>query len=89
MRKRLSSGQKWFPRPYFLVIRGMFVIRSGLRFSFRARTESEEKVILVSENDLFLTLGLGTSSAGNGNLRPLLNKNIPLISGKYGLRNHF
>ena len=23
------------------------------------------------------------------NLRPLLNTNIPLISGKYGLRNHF
>ena len=52
-------------------------------------TESEEKVILVSENDLFLTLGLGTSSARNENLRPLLNTNIPLISGKYGLRNHF
>ena len=23
------------------------------------------------------------------NLRPLLNRNIPLISGKFGLRNHF
>ena len=42
-----------------------------------------------SENDLFLTLGLGTSSAWNKNLRPLLNTNIPLISGKYGLRKHF
>ena len=31
----------------------------------------------------------GTSSARNKNLRPLLNTNIPLISGKYGLRNHF
>ena len=41
--------------------------------------------ILVSENDLFLTLGLGTSSAWNENLRPLLNTNISLISGKYGL----
>ena len=30
-----------------------------------------------------------TSSAQNENLRPLLNRNIPLISGKYGLRNHF
>ena len=45
--------------------------------------------ILVSENDLFLTLGLGTSSARNKNRRPLLNTNIPLISGEYGLRNHF
>ena len=35
MRKRLSSGQKWFFRPYFPLIRGMFVF-SGLRFSFRA-----------------------------------------------------
>ena len=45
--------------------------------------------ISVSENGLFLTLGSGTSSAQNENLRPLLNRNIPLISGKYGLRNHF
>ena len=28
-------------------------------------------------------------SAWNENPRPLLNRNIPLISGKYGLRNHF
>ena len=41
-RKRLSSGQKSFLRPYIPLIRGMFVFRSGLRFSFR--TESEEKV---------------------------------------------
>ena len=47
------------------------------------------EVMLVSENDLFLTLGLGTSNARNENLRPLLNTNIPLISGNYGLRNHF
>ena len=38
-------------------------------------------------NGLFLTLGSG--SAWNENLRPLLNTNIPLISEKYGLRNHF
>ena len=38
---------------------------------------------------LFLTLGSGTSSARKENLRPLLNTNIPLISGKYSLRNHF
>ena len=54
-----------------------------------ARTESEEKAILVSESGLFLTLGSGTFSARNKNLSALLNRNIPLISGKYGLRNHF
>ena len=63
MRKRLSSGQKWFLRPYFPVIRGMFVFRNGLRFLFR--TESEEKAIL--ETGLFLTLGSGTSIAQNRN----------------------
>ena len=36
MRKRLSGGQKWFLKPYFPLIRGVFVLRSGLRFSFRA-----------------------------------------------------
>ena len=36
MRKRLSGGQKWFLKPYFPLIRGMFVFRSGLRFSFQA-----------------------------------------------------
>ena len=36
MRKRLSSGQKWFLRPYFPLIRGMFVFSGGLRFSFQA-----------------------------------------------------
>ena len=36
MRKRLSGGQKWFLKPYFPLIRGIFVFRSGLRFSFRA-----------------------------------------------------
>ena len=35
MRKPLSSGQKWFLRPYFPLIRGMFQLRSGLRFLFR------------------------------------------------------
>ena len=33
--------------------------------------------------------GLGTSLAQNENLRPLFNKNVPLYSGKHGLRNHF
>ena len=41
MRKRLSSGQKWFLRPYFPLIRDMFLLKS-------ARTESEEKAIIVS-----------------------------------------
>ena len=44
MRKRLSSGQKWFLRPYFPLIRGMFVFRSGLRFSFRALVVPEPRV---------------------------------------------
>ena len=51
--------------------------------------QSDEKAILVSENDLFLTLGSDTSSARNENLRPFFYRNIPLINGKYGLRNHF
>ena len=34
MRKPLLSGQKWFLRPYFPLIRGTFLLRSGLRFSF-------------------------------------------------------
>ena len=44
MRKRLYSGQKWFLRPYFPLIRGMFVFRSGLRFSFRALEVLEPRV---------------------------------------------
>ena len=44
MRKTLSSGQKWFLRPYFPLIRGMFLLRSGLRFSFRALEVPEPKV---------------------------------------------
>ena len=36
MRKRLSSGQKWFLKPYFPLIRGMFAFRSGVRFLFGA-----------------------------------------------------
>ena len=36
MRNRLSGGQKWFLRPYFPLIRGMFLLKSGLRFSFWA-----------------------------------------------------
>ena len=50
-------------------------------------SESEEKAILISEDDLFLTLGLGTSSARNENLIPLLNKNTPLFT--WGPNWHF
>ena len=44
MRKTLSSGQKWFLRPYFPLIRGMFLLRSGLRFSFWALEVPEPRV---------------------------------------------
>ena len=44
MRKRLSSGQKWFLRPYFPLIRGMFLLKSGLWFSFRALEVPEPRV---------------------------------------------
>ena len=36
MRKPLSSDQKWFLRPYFPLIGGIFVLKSGLRFLFWA-----------------------------------------------------
>ena len=36
MKKTRSSCQKWFLRPHFPLIRGMFLFRSGLRFSFQA-----------------------------------------------------
>ena len=39
---------------------------------------------LVSENGHFLTSG-----ARNEDRRPLLRKNIPQISWRYDLRNHF
>ena len=42
--KRLSSGQKWFLRPYFPLIRGIFLLKSGLRFSFRALEVPEPRV---------------------------------------------
>ena len=44
MRKRLSGGQKWFLKPYFPLIRGMFVFRSGLRFLFRPLEVPEPRV---------------------------------------------
>ena len=44
MRNRLSSGQKRFLKPYFPLIRGMFLLRSGLRFSFQALEVPEPRV---------------------------------------------
>ena len=44
MRKSLSSGQKWFMRPYFPLIRVMFVFRSGVRFLFGALEVPEPRV---------------------------------------------
>ena len=44
LRKRLSSGQKCFLMPYFPLIRGMSVFRSGLRFSFWALEVPEPRV---------------------------------------------
>ena len=44
MRKLFSSGQKWFRRPYFPLIRGMCLLRRGLRFSFQAIEVPEPRV---------------------------------------------
>ena len=44
MKKRRSSGQKWFLRPYFPLIRGIFVFWSSLRFLFRALEIPEPRV---------------------------------------------
>ena len=44
MKKTLSSGPKWFLRPHFPLIRGMFLLRSGLRFSFWALEVPEPRV---------------------------------------------
>ena len=38
------DDQKWFLRPYFPLIKGMFVFRSGHRFSFRALEVPEPRV---------------------------------------------
>ena len=44
-RKPLSNVQKLFLRPYFLlIIRGMFLLRSGLRFSLWALEVPEPEV---------------------------------------------
>ena len=43
-RKPFSSGQKQFLWPYFPLIRGMFEMKSGLRFSFWALEVPELKL---------------------------------------------
>ena len=54
-----------------------------------ARNESEKNPRSLT-NMAFSSLSVqAIPSAWNENLRPLLNRNIPLISGKYGLKNHF
>ena len=45
MRKRLYSGKKWFLRPNFPLIMGMFVFRSGLRFSFQSLEVPDPRVM--------------------------------------------
>ena len=71
---------------FVMTILTLILGRVGGKMSFLAGQVHNLTHLL---NDQFLTLGLGTSSARNENLRPLLNTNITLISGKYGLRNHF
>ena len=63
MRKRLSSGQKWFLRPYFPLIRGMFVFRSGFRFSFRVLEVPEPRVRKRSKMTSKTTFGETTGKS--------------------------
>ena len=44
MRKPLFRGQKWLLRPYFPLIRGMFLLRSGLGILFRVLEVPEPRV---------------------------------------------
>ena len=61
----------------------------GLLFLIFPLTTETTNFSTRSQEGLFLTFRMGTSNARNKNLRPLFNTNIPPISGKYGLRNHF
>ena len=91
MRKTLSSGQKWFLRPFFPLIRSTFLLRS-LRFSFRALEVPRPR---VRKRPFYLLkwpfphYRFGHFRDWAEYLRPLLKRNIPLLSGKYGLWNHF
>ena len=53
IRKRLSSGQKWLLKPYFPQIRGIFVLRSGPRFSFQSLEVPEQRVGIRSKMAYF------------------------------------
>ena len=81
MRKRLSTGQKWFLRSYFPQIRGMFVLRSGPRFSFQSLEVPEQRVGIRSKmayfsQPMFLQL-LNTCATSGGTL--WLNNSVVLI----------
>ena len=75
MRKPLSSDQKWFPRTYLPLKGGLFVLKSGLRFSFQAVGGAvygiEEKPLFQLKKWLFRTFRMGTSNGQNKNVRPL------------------
>ena len=51
MRKQLSSGQKWFLRPFFPLIRGMFVFRSGFRFERHSKARRDIKARMLRPRD--------------------------------------
>ena len=67
-----------FLGPHFPLIRGSFVFRSGVRFLFGARTEGEEKAILVSGQNF-------TQIFANKNLRKfaLTQKFEQIIAQKF------
>ena len=65
-----------------------FCCTSGRSMDWERKNLKKKKKIKLKKW-LFLTFWMDTSNARNKNLRPLFNTNIPPISGKYGLRNHF
>ena len=79
-------GNIYIYRGYICIEKWSQIFVSGIG---SVHSESEEKSLFKLKKGLFLTFRMGTSNARNKNLRPLFNTNIPPISGKYGLRNHF
>ena len=67
-------------KQFVMTILTLSLGREGGKCPFQ---QARSTILLTYKNDQFLTLGLGTSSARNENLRPLLNTNITLISGKF------
>ena len=49
MRKPLSSGQRVFLRPWFLIIGGILVLKSGLGFSFWAQKALEPRILAIGK----------------------------------------